>query len=154
MRPAAERLRQPGGGQEPLISGPTRCAASSGPLGSADSGFPDVQSAKLLSPLPVPKASTCVGDGRNHNGIIHEPIHNTVGIPPQQVLAMSPIAERPSIGSLDDVSEGSLNGFLKSFCRAFASGTVPIEGIFVILGRARQESRLSHAAPAAGEPGP
>jgi hypothetical protein len=93
-----------------------------------------------------------VGDCRNHNGIIHEPIHNTVGVPPQEVLAMSPIAERPSIGSLNDGRERSLNGFLKPFCRAFASGTIPIEGSFVILGRARQEPWLSHATFAFVEP--
>jgi hypothetical protein len=87
-----------------------------------------------------------VGDCHNHNGIIHEPIHDAVGVLPQEVLAMSPIAEWPSIGSLDDVIERSLNGFLKPFCRAFASGTIPIAGIFVILGRARQESGLSHGA--------
>jgi len=119
---------------------------------SADSRFREVQSARLPSSLPVHKPSTCVGDCHNHNGIIDEPIHNTVGVPPQEVLAMSPIAERPSSGSLEDVIERSLNGFLKSFCRAFASGTIPIAGIFVILGRARQESRLSHGALAFVEP--
>jgi hypothetical protein len=118
-------------------------AASAVPLTHRDPRFrPDNA---LLSPLPVAKSSTSVGDCRNHNRIVHEPIHNTVRVPPQEVLAVPTIAKRPPLGCLDDFCKRSLNGFLRPFCRVFASGTIPIECIFVFLCRARQEPWLIHA---------
>ena len=90
-------------------------------------------------------------DEREEIGIVQEPIHNAVGILPQEVLTMAPIAEWPPIGSLHDVIERSLNRFLKPIRCLFASRMVPTAGLFVVLGRGRQESELSHAALASVE---
>jgi hypothetical protein len=93
-----------------------------------------------------------VGNCYNHNGVIHEPIHDAVGILPQEVLAMPSVAEWPSLGSLDDVIESSLNRFLEPFCRAFALLIIPSTSIFVVLGRGRQESHFRHGTLAFVEP--
>ena len=101
-------------------------------------------SSKLPSPLPIPQPATRVGNCYNHNGVMHQPIHDAVGILSQKVLAMPSVAEWPSLGSLNDVIERSLNRFLEPFCRAFASLIIPTTSIFVVAGRGWQESHFRH----------
>jgi hypothetical protein len=61
-------------------------------------------------------------NGHHQDCIAYPSINDAVGIRLQQMLAMPLVAERPSIGSLEDLRQRSLYGFLEPRCRTLTSG--------------------------------
>jgi hypothetical protein len=68
-----------------------------------------------------------MGNGHDQHQITRQSIHKAVWITPQQVLAMSGVAQGPSIRSFYDLCDSSFNGFLEPLRCTFTSGKIPVE---------------------------